>query len=149
MKRHPSRLDRFLRFSRLQEDKANIAWREASHETGRARVAHEQALAVQEEIAVWKVAAAHSGGLNIDHYEMALALEAEAAIQTDAREQALTASERLLQEARDRLQEAAAAVKAVERRDDRQQRQAQETAEKKQFEDLRDAWLGRSEKNRG
>lgn len=142
-------MDRLLRFNRLQEDKATEGWRQATDETSQARAAREQASAVQGNIAAWKADAAGAPGLNIDHYQVALALEAEAADQLRRQEDEVTLSESRLEVARDRLQAAAAAVKAADRRDRRQQRVAADVAEKKVFEDLRDTWLGRPEKAHG
>lgn len=142
-------MDRLLRFNRLQEDKATEGWRKAMLENSQARSARDQTLAVQGSIAAWKADAAGTAGLNIDHYQVALALEVEAADQLRSQQDQVTASETRLEAALDRLRAAAAAVTAADRRDGRQQRVVADMAEKRVFEDLRDTWLGHPEKGHG
>lgn len=147
MTHHPTRMGRLVRFSRLKEEKATHAWLGARGESERAREAHDQALSALGQIAAWKSGGAASGGLNVDHYLAALELEVSAVEQAQSREGALHECEQAVEAAREKVESAKASTKGAERRHARHVRHVLDAAEKKGFEDIRDAWLARAEKS--
>jgi hypothetical protein len=140
-------MGRLVRVSRLGEEKATYRWLEATGESNRARDSYEQAVSELDAITGWK-ASNPSGGLNVDHYLAALDLEAGAVRLAESREADLRESERQTDEARVRLESATATLKGAERRDSRQRKHAQEAADKKAFDDVRDLWIVRTEATR-
>lgn len=143
----PTRMGRLVRFSRLKEEKATHSWLIARSESDRARDARDQAVSALGDITEWKTAGMISGALNVDHYLLALDLEAGAAEKVLSRDQALQESELHTQGARELLESAQASLKGAERRQLGQVREQRERAEKSAFDDVRDLWLARPGKN--
>lgn len=145
MSGRPNKMQRLVRLNQFREELANGALRHAIHEQNEATDKHDKATAAIEQLGQWKAQKQADGGLDLALYSAVLEHEHHAMLLADKLKIEISTAAKVTQIAQQKMIEAASTTKVSENRELKQKKQAENEAEKRQFDQISDVWLNNRE----
>jgi hypothetical protein len=136
-------IKKLIRFRKLSEDRASLSLQIAMRDAGKAELARQAATRKMEEVSTWKGRVDDQGGLQMAHYQHALGMEQQAAVQVASAAEAEDLASSHRDAARDAHRLASTAVRVADRRCERLAKTLADHEEHRLADEVGDLWLAR------